>query len=215
MHLFYNEKGEECGTSWTDDLDGIASTGQRRFALVPSARLFHSCHTKFNTTDARGILIMSNQLNDEIVAALWDVVRNTRAEVCKLPGCENARVHELEIMVTPGGAGRQRKHRDGNYDWMNVVISLHTTKQRTRGTWCASDYRPPPAGMDNWSQDLESFNYERLTVPAGGGCAFHGCLPHYGPGNLDASEDRFVLFLVFALNKEAEMHFTDDAVVWD
>ena len=178
-HWFYDEGGAACGTTWLDGPDGT-STGQRLFVVLPRACNKHAYRQKYGEEVASGIVVDGRQVAEEWRQALLEVGQNVLEAVRKLPGCSGAVHHEVVVMLTPPGAVPQRKHRDGDFNWMNVVVSLSASTQPTHGTCVASDYAPPPPGRDNWEQDLEAFAYERLRVPAGGGCAFHGCLPHYG-----------------------------------
>ena len=78
----------------------------------------------------------------------------------------------------------------------------------TKSTYVAKDYKyqqPDPP--------LSTLEYHRLDIEEGEAFVFHACHPHYGPGNQSKTESRYVLFMSFALDEEAEKHNTDDSVV--
>ena len=61
-------------------------------------------------------------------------------------------------------------------------------------------------------RDLSKLTYTSYAAKAGDALCIHASVPHFGPGNSSSKKWRYVLFLVFALDAEAEEHWCDEAV---
>lgn len=118
-------------------------------------------------------------------------------------------IAETEFMKTPMRSRKQDAHCDARYDIVTAFISLNEGK--TMSTYVAKNI-DSPAGTR-----LNMLEYEQFEIP----CSHtdphiffnHGTWPHYGPGNKSRKNDRFILFLSFAMDEVSSRHTTSETVL--
>ena len=116
---------------------------------------------------------------------------------------------EQEFMKTPMGSGPQDPHADTRHNIVTAFISLN--KKKTKSTFVASSIELPPGTA------MKALEYTQLPVPSSHTNPHvffnHATWPHYGPGNMSTTEDRYILFVTYALDEAAYRHTTTEAVL--
>jgi hypothetical protein len=198
---------EDVFLSWGLDADGDSAlrqtTGQQRVVLHPSKRHLKTLKAHNDENEIEDLVAEPGTTEQE--RALTALTVRVRAGLAGL-GHIVKDPNETEFLATPPESNPQSPHRDGFFNWLVVVIPL--AKGRTKSTYVAKDYacqQPDPP--------LSNLEYHQWDIEEGGAFVFHACHPHYGPGNQSKTEWRFVIFMSFALDEEAEKHDTDEHVV--
>ena len=160
-------------------------------------------HEQNILTSVKGAL---DVLNADIKTALLLYLKDVGREV------EDERFPCLigyEFMKTPTDTCPQDPHGDTRHNIVAAFISLDNRK--TKSTFVASSIAFPPG------TSMKALKYTQFEVPSSHTDPHvvfnHAAWPHYGPGNMSQTDDRYMLFVTYALDETACRHSTTEAVL--
>jgi hypothetical protein len=205
------------------DLEDGGTSGQKRRVLFPSKgqRSSEQLRGQAKRKDLDMLFIVKDWVKKQaelkgMVDTLSRLVDICQKEVMKKLLEESKdydagypRLHEMEFMMTPCGAGPQDPHADTKFNIVSAFIRLDTGDGKSTWTVKKDSFEKAKQGTPMNELDYQQLPFTKDKVEV---VINHATWPHYGPGN-KGSELRYVLFFAFAVDLRATRHTTSEEVL--
>jgi hypothetical protein len=120
---------------------------------------------------------------------------------------------DLEFMLTPVDAPAQAAHAESRFNFVNMTLSLSApdTGRARKSTWYAKNFEHTSGTLR--LDEMRLYDFLQLDLPEGPCFTIsHGGHPHKGPGGVGALKPRHLMFFAFALDEDATLFGTSEAV---
>jgi hypothetical protein len=120
---------------------------------------------------------------------------------------------DLEFMMTPVGAPAQAAHAESRYNFVTMFLALSApdSGRARKSTWYAKNFEFTFKEFRH--DEMRKYEFFQLDLPDGPCFTMsHGGHPHKGPGGLGALKSRYLMFFAFALDEDAMLFGTSEAV---